>query len=58
MSALAGLLRRIRARAWLQRQARTTASGHTACALARTRSARLTCRPPRYEDYLKQEDIR
>jgi hypothetical protein len=36
-----------RARAWLQRQARTTASGHTASAPARTRSARPTCRPRR-----------
>ena len=46
MSALAGLARRIRARDWLQRQARTTASGQAACAPARTRSARPTCRPP------------
>ena len=41
-----GLARRIRARDWLRRQARTPASGQVACAPARTRSARPTCRPP------------
>jgi hypothetical protein len=45
MSAQAGLLRRTRARDWLQRQAKTTISGHPASAPARTRSARPSSRP-------------